>query len=50
MPPIASFDSFRSELSRLVAKFEKEFPAVTDPGYSEARLRQDYPAPFFSPS
>jgi len=38
----ASLEAFESELNRLVAKFEKEFPAVTDPGYSEARLRQDY--------
>ena len=38
----ATFDTFQAEISRLVAKFEKEFKAVTDPGYSEARLRQDY--------
>ena len=38
----ASLESFARELNRLVAKFEKEFAAVTDPGYSEARLRQDY--------
>ena len=38
----ASLESFERELNRLVAKFEKEFTAVTDPGYSEARLRQDY--------
>ena len=38
----ATFDLFQTELSRLVAKFERELQAVTDPGYSEARLRQDY--------
>src|SRR5450432_3920370 len=42
----ASLESFERELSRLVAKFEREFNAVTDPGYSEARLRQDYLDPF----
>ncbi len=42
----ASLESFERELNRLVAKFEKEFTAVTDPGYSEARLRQDYLDPF----
>ena len=42
----ASLESFERELDRLVAKFEKEFTAVTDPGYSEARLRQDYLDPF----
>ena len=42
----ASLETFTHELHRLVAKFEKEFPAVTDPGYSEARLRQDYLDPF----
>ena len=42
----ASLESFERELHRLVAKFEREFPAVTDPGYSEARLRQDYLDPF----
>ena len=42
----ASLETFERELSRLVAKFEKEFTAVTDPGYSEARLRQDYLDPF----
>ena len=42
----ASLESFERELHRLVAKFEKEFTAVTDPGYSEARLRQDYLDPF----
>ncbi len=29
----ASLESFERELNRLVAKFEKEFTAVTDPGY-----------------
>lgn len=38
----ASIASFERELNRLVAKFEKEFTSVTDPGYSQARLRQDY--------
>ena len=38
----ATFDLFQTELSRLVAKFERELQTVTDPGYSEARLRQDY--------
>ena len=42
----ASLETFERELHRLVAKFEKEFTAVTDPGYSEARLRQDYLDPF----
>ncbi len=42
----ASLETFTHELNRLVAKFEKEFTAVTDPGYSEARLRQDYLDPF----
>ena len=42
----ASLEFFEIELNRLVAKFEKEFTAVTDPGYSEARLRQDYLDPF----
>ena len=41
-----TFDSFSAELSRLVTKFEKEHNAVKDPGYSEARLRQDYLDPF----
>ena len=42
----ASLESFERELHRLVEKFQKEFAAVTDPGYSEARLRQDYLDPF----
>ncbi len=42
----ASLETFECELNRLVSKFEKEFTAVTDPGYSEARLRQDYLDPF----
>ena len=42
MPAPATLHSFQAELARLVAKFENEFAAVTDPGYSEARLRQDY--------
>ena len=35
MAASATFDSFLAELSRLVAKFEKEHKAVTDPGYSD---------------
>ena len=42
MPAPATLHSFQAELTRLVAKFENEFAAVTDSGYSEARLRQDY--------
>ena len=42
MPAPATFETFSAELSRLVVKFEKEFKAVTDPGYLEARLRDDY--------
>lgn len=44
---IATLESFQAELSRLAIKFEEEFAAVTDPSYSEARLRQDYLDPFF---
>ena len=42
MPAPATFETFSAELSRLVVKFENEFKAVTDPGYLEARLRDDY--------
>lgn len=45
--PGATCESFREEVSRLVKKFESEHVAVTDPGYSEARVRQDYLDPFF---
>ena len=42
MPAPATFETFSAELSRLVVKFAKEFKAVTDSGYLEARLRDDY--------
>ena len=37
----ATFDSFATELARLVAKFEKEIHEVKAVNYSEARLRED---------
>ncbi len=40
-------ESFTEELSRLVTKFERQFSAITEQDYSEARLRQDYLDPFF---
>ncbi len=45
--PAESFAEFEAEVSRLVAKFESEFTAVNDAGYSEARVRQDYLDPLF---
>ena len=42
------FDSFSAELSRLVAKFEREIHEVKSANYSEARLREDYLNPLFT--
>ena len=48
MPAPATFDSFAAELSRLVAKFEKEIHEVKAANYSEARVRDDYLNPLFT--
>ena len=47
MPAPATFETFSAELSRLVAKFERELHEVKAPGYSEAKLRDDYLNLFF---
>ena len=43
----ATIESFAAELDRLVASFDRNFQQLTDPTYSEARLRQDFLDPFF---
>ena len=47
MPAPATFETFSAELSRLVAKFERELHEVKAPAYSEAKLRDDYLNLFF---
>ena len=40
--PAPDYGQFATDLGRLAAKFDKEFKAITAPGYPEARLRDDY--------
>jgi predicted type IV restriction endonuclease len=44
----ATFDSFQSELGRLVGIFERNFAHYKKVGYDEASLRQEFLNPLFS--
>lgn len=44
----AGFERFRTELARLVARFEKDFKLYQSPAYSEASVRQDFLDPLFA--
>jgi hypothetical protein len=43
----ATFQTFESELNRLVESFGKRLAELKQPGYSEAQLRDDFLNPFF---
>src|SRR6266705_2509979 len=47
MPSDASFESFQTELNRLVESFGKRLAELKQPGYAEAQLRDDFLNPFF---
>lgn len=47
MPSDASFESFQTELSRLVKSFGMRLGELKQPGYAEAQLRDDFLNPFF---
>ena len=44
----AGFENFKAELTRLVARFEKDFKLYQSPSYSEASVRQDFLDPLFA--
>ncbi len=48
MVPTATFETFKAELSRLVAQFSRQQPYYTGPDYNEAKLREDFLNPFFA--
>jgi hypothetical protein len=43
----ASFESFQTELDRLVKSFGMRLGELKQPGYAEAQLRDDFLNPFF---
>ena len=47
MPSAATFESFASELHRLVEAFGQRLVELKQPGYAEAQLRDDFLNPFF---
>jgi type I restriction-modification system DNA methylase subunit len=47
LPPAATFESFRAELARLVAQFDRQHPTYTAPDYNEQTLRADFLDAFF---
>ena len=47
LPPAATFESFRTELARLVAQFDRQHPTYTAPDYNEQTLRADFLDAFF---
>ncbi|MEY2429722.1 MAG: hypothetical protein QOJ40_2607, partial [Verrucomicrobiota bacterium] len=47
MPSDASFESFQTELNRLVKSFGMRLGELKQPGYAEAQLRDDFLNPFF---
>ena len=42
-----TFESFKTELNRLVESFGKRLAELKQPGYAEAQLRDDFLNPFF---
>ena len=44
----AGFENFKTELVRLVARFEQNFKLYQSPTYSEASVRQDFLDPLFA--
>lgn len=43
----ATFETFQQELSRLVDKFDRDFPHFVNATYNEATLRNEFLDPFF---
>ena len=47
MPTGTNFQTFETELNRLVAVFERNLSHYKSPGYDEASLRQEFLNPLF---
>ncbi len=47
MAAVATFESFQHELSRLVDKFDRDYPQFVASTYNEATLRNEFLDPFF---
>jgi hypothetical protein len=47
VPGDVSFESFQTELNRLVESFGRRVTELKSPGYAEAQLRDDFLNPFF---
>lgn len=47
MSPPATFEFFQAELTRLVEKFDRDYPHFVASNYNEATLRNEFLDPFF---